>query len=54
MQCKPGFRGPLCAICEEEHYEQLGNCVECSNPRFVAIFLFVLSVVIGLAFLRFL
>ena len=54
MKCKPGFYGPLCAICEEKYYEQLGNCVECSNPRFVAIFLFVLSVVIGLAFLRFL
>ena len=54
MQCKPGFRGPLCAICEEKHYEQLGNCVECSKPKFMAIFLFVLGFVVGLAFLRFL
>jgi hypothetical protein len=54
MQCKPGFHGPLCAICKDGHYEQLGNCVECSKPRFLAIFLFVLGFVVGLAFLRFL
>jgi hypothetical protein len=54
MQCKPGFYGPLCAICEDKHYEQLGNCVECSNPRFVAIFLFLLSGLVGLVLLRFL
>ena len=54
MRCKPGFRGPLCAVCEEKHYEQLGNCVECSKPKFMAIFLFVLGVLIALVFLRFL
>ena len=54
MHCKPGFYGPLCAICEEKHYEQLGNCVECSNPRFLAIFLFLLSGLVGLVLLRFL
>jgi hypothetical protein len=54
MQCKPGFYGPLCAICEDDHYEQLGNGVECSNPRFMAIFLFVLGILIVLVFLRFL
>ena len=54
MQCKRGFRGPLCAVCEEKHYEQLGNCVECSKPKFMAIFLFVLGVLIALVFLRFL
>ena len=54
MQCKPGFYGPLCAICEEDYYEQLGNCVECSKPRFMAMFLFVLGILIVLVFLRFL
>ena len=54
MQCKPGFYGPLCAICEEDHYEQLGNCMECSKPRFMAIFLFILGILIVLVFLRFL
>jgi hypothetical protein len=52
MQCKPGFYGPLCAICEEGHYEQLGNCMECSNPRFMAIFLLILGILIVLVFLQ--
>jgi hypothetical protein len=54
MQCKPGFHGPICAICKEKHYEQLGNCVECSEPRFAAIALFLLVGLIALAALRFL
>ena len=54
MKCKPGFYGPLCAICEEDHYEQLGRCVRCEQPRFVAILLFLMSGLVGLALLRFL
>ena len=54
MKCKPGFYGPLCAICEEDHYEQLGRCVRCEQPRFVAILLFLMSGLFGLALLRFL
>ena len=54
MECKLGFYGPLCAICEEDHYEQLGRCVRCEQPRFVAILLFLLSGLVGLVLLRFL
>jgi hypothetical protein len=54
MQCKPGFRGPLCAVCEEKHYEQLGECVLCEKPRFSAICLFVLGGFVVLVVLRFL
>jgi hypothetical protein len=54
MECKPGFRGPLCAICEEKHYEQLGECVLCKEPRFSAICLFVLGGFVVLVVLRFL
>jgi hypothetical protein len=54
MQCKIGFRGPLCAIRTENYYEQLGNCVECSKPQFTGIALFMLScfgVLLALKFL---
>jgi hypothetical protein len=54
MQCKPGFGGPLCAVCEEKHYEQLGDCIACEKPRFAVICLFVLGGCILLVLLRFL
>jgi hypothetical protein len=54
MHCKPGFRGPLCAVCKEKHYEQLGACVLCEKPRFSAICLFILGGFVVLVVLRFL
>jgi hypothetical protein len=48
------LRPTICAICEEDHYEQLGLCVRCEQPRFVAILLFLLSGLVALALLRFL
>mgnify|MGYP007045452703 CR=1 FL=1 len=53
MECKRGYRGPLCAVCDEGYFLQLRSCTDCegSGPGATTIVLFVATVlvVIGLA-----
>jgi hypothetical protein len=36
MQCKDGYRGPLCAVCAKGYFRQLRDCVPCKEPKIVA------------------
>ena len=40
MECKTGYHGPLCAVCDEGWFPQTRECVECQEPR-LAYFAFV-------------
>jgi hypothetical protein len=46
MQCKPEYHGPLCAICKEGHFEQLGSCVKCEGPQLGASMAFFISMLL--------
>jgi hypothetical protein len=43
MTCKEGYEGPLCAVCSEEYYEQLRQCVECKDPQVLGFILLLLG-----------
>jgi hypothetical protein len=45
MKCKEGYKplSPLCAVCAKGYYEQLGGCVECSEPNVKAFFGFIVG-----------
>ncbi len=53
MQCKRGYHGPLCAVCNDGFFLQLRSCTDCegSGPGAATIVLFVVSLlfIIGLA-----
>jgi hypothetical protein len=52
MTCKEGYESdsPLCAVCEDSYYPQLGKCVECTAVQvgFFVLFIFGLAVVAAL------
>jgi hypothetical protein len=41
MECKQGYRGPLCAVCAEHYFKSLRDCNLCANPRFGPLIGFV-------------
>jgi hypothetical protein len=33
MQCKKGYRGPMCAVCEDGYFARMRGCAECKEPQ---------------------
>jgi hypothetical protein len=33
MECKPGFTGPLCALCSDGYFKSIRDCARCENAR---------------------
>ena len=54
MECKPGYEGPLCAVCSEEYYEQLRGCVECKDPHTAGLAVFILGLVLFISIIVYL
>ena len=44
MECKDGYRGPLCALCDEGYVSQRRSCEKCGQVRWGAFSAFVLSI----------
>ena len=52
--CKPGYEGPLCAVCSSGYYKQLQTCKQCPSKKwiigqlsFVAVVLLTIIVVMA-------
>ena len=53
MKCKPGFDGPLCALCADGFFQHMRRCIPCSAPRYFALAAFVvcvLALAVGVAY----
>jgi hypothetical protein len=46
MECKEGYKGPLCAICSEGYFQLIRDCAGCESPRFGELIGFILGVVV--------
>jgi hypothetical protein len=44
MQCKLGFTGPLCAVCQQGYFKSVRDCTPCEHPRFAPIFGLVIGI----------
>jgi hypothetical protein len=53
MECKPGYHGPLCAICDSNHFNSLRDCVPCERVRIAELVAFVLGFLVFIALLMF-
>jgi hypothetical protein len=45
MECKDGYTGPMCAVCDHGYFKSIRDCARCDKPRVVAIICFVLGIV---------
>jgi hypothetical protein len=46
MKCKPGFQGPLCALCADGYFQHMRQCSPCAAPRYYLLVLFILGVLL--------
>jgi hypothetical protein len=46
MACKTGYTGPICAVCEDGYFKSVRDCVPCEEPRFGALFCFILAFIV--------
>ena len=37
MECKPGYSGPLCALCTNGYFKSVRDCARCERVRIVRI-----------------
>ena len=37
MECKMGYEGPLCALCQAGFFKSIRECIPCENPRIAAV-----------------
>jgi hypothetical protein len=51
MECKPGYLGPLCAVCNTGRYKSLRDCVPCERVRIGELIAFVLALLVLIALL---
>jgi hypothetical protein len=49
MACKPGYEGPLCAVCSEGFVKSLRECKQCSKPSLASVAIVAASTVALLA-----
>jgi hypothetical protein len=50
MECKPGYLGPICMVCDDGFYPQLRSCVDCggSGPAPASIAIFAVALLLAL------
>jgi hypothetical protein len=54
MACKPGYHGPLCALCDDGYFKSVRDCVVCEHPRVGMIVAIILGLLVLIALLLFL
>jgi hypothetical protein len=51
MECKPGYHGPLCALCDDSYYKSIRDCVPCERVQIGKLVAFVLGFLVLIALL---
>jgi hypothetical protein len=46
MRCKPGFEGPLCALCADGFFQHMRQCNPCAATRYYLLALFIVGVLV--------
>jgi hypothetical protein len=54
MECKPGYTGPLCALCNAGYFKSVRDCAPCKRVRIGLLVAFVLVTPVLIALLLFL
>jgi hypothetical protein len=47
MECKQGYRGPLCAVCNDGYFQSIKDCVRCEKPK-VDVMVALVAIVLAL------
>jgi hypothetical protein len=54
MECKLGYKGPLCAVCDYSYYKSLRDCIPCERVRIAELVAFILGVLVLILLLLYL